>query len=38
LAGGSATGNAVVTTIDGRLLALTASVAIVNTIINVPAP
>jgi hypothetical protein len=32
----STAGNAAITTIDGRLLALTASVTIVNTVINVP--
>jgi hypothetical protein len=34
----STAGNAAITTIDGRLLALSASVTIVNTVINVPAP
>jgi len=34
----STAGNAAITTIDGRLLALAASVTIVNTVINVPAP
>ena len=32
----STAGNSAITTIDGRLLALTASVTIVNTIINLP--
>jgi hypothetical protein len=32
----STAGNAAITTVDGRLLALTASVTIVNTVINVP--
>jgi hypothetical protein len=34
----STVGNAAITTIDGRLLALNASVTLVNTVINVPAP
>lgn len=34
----STPGNVAVTTIDGRLLALAASVTLVNTVINVPAP
>jgi hypothetical protein len=34
----STAGNAAVTTINGRLIALTASTTLVNTVINVPAP
>ncbi|MEO8157967.1 MAG: ice-binding family protein [Betaproteobacteria bacterium] len=34
----STSGNATVTTLNGRALALTASVTLVNTVINVPAP
>ena len=34
----STAGNATITTLNGRALALTASVTIVNTVINVPAP
>lgn len=34
----STAGNSAITTVDGRLLALAASVTIVNTVINVPAP
>jgi hypothetical protein len=34
----STAGNAAISTVDGRLLALSASVTIVNTVINVPAP
>jgi len=34
----STSGNAAVTTLDGRALALNASVTMVNTVINVPAP
>jgi hypothetical protein len=33
----STAGNAAVTTIDGRLVSLNASVTVVNTVINVPA-
>lgn len=34
----STAGNAIITTLNGRALALTASVTMVNTVINVPAP
>jgi hypothetical protein len=34
----STSGNAAITTLNGRVLALTASVTLVNTVINVPAP
>jgi hypothetical protein len=34
----STAGNAAITTINGRLIALTASTTLVNTVINVPAP
>jgi hypothetical protein len=34
----STAGNAAITTLNGRVLALTASVTLVNTVINVPAP
>jgi hypothetical protein len=34
----STAGNAAITTLDGRALGLNASVTVVNTVINVPAP
>jgi len=34
----STSGNAAITTLNGRALALNASVTMVNTVINVPAP
>jgi hypothetical protein len=34
----STPGNAIVTTLNGRALSLNASVTMVNTVINVPAP
>jgi hypothetical protein len=34
----STVGNSIITTIDGRLIGLNASVTLVNTVINVPAP
>jgi hypothetical protein len=34
----STVGNAAITTLDGRALGLNASVTVVNTVVNVPAP